>query len=140
VDSRGFVAASALGAQGVQMGSRFAATKECISHRNFKEAVVAAIDSGTVVVGGPRWPTRVLKQGIALRLQDWEPNGSTDEMAAWAEELGADRTRSAMIDGDLESGIAYTGAGAGLISEVLTVQEIFNDLVDGTQKVARRLA
>lgn len=140
VDSRGFVAASALGAQGVQMGSRFAATKECISHRNFKEAVVAAIDSGTMVVGGQRWPTRVLKQGVALRLQDWEPNGAADEMAAWEKELGMDRTRSAMIDGDMESGIAYTGAGAGLISEVLSVQEVFNELAEGTQKVARRLA
>ncbi len=139
VDSRGFVAATALGAQGVQMGSRFAATKECISHRNYKEAVIAAIDSGTVVVGGQRWPTRVLKQGVALRLQEWEPNGSEDEMAAWEEELGIDRTRTAMVDGDLDSGVAYTGAGAGLISDVLTVPEVFNELVEGTSRVARRL-
>ena len=139
VDSRGFVATAALGAQGVQMGSRFAATKECISHRNFKEALVAAIDSGTVVVGGQRWPTRVLKQGIALRLQDWKPSGAPDDVAAWDEELGMDRTRSAMIEGDLDSGVAYTGAGAGLISEVLTVQEVFNELLEGTQRIGKRL-
>ncbi|MEE8465522.1 MAG: nitronate monooxygenase [Dehalococcoidia bacterium] len=139
VDSRGYVAATALGAMGVQMGSRFVATKECISHQKYKTAIVAAIDSGTIVVGGNRWPTRVLKQGLAMQMKESGLDGG-DDPAAWEQELGTDRTRAALLDGDFESGIAYTGAGTGLISEIITVQEVFKDLVDGSHSLARKLA
>ena len=139
VDSRGYVAATALGAMGVQMGSRFVATKECISHQIYKTAMVASIDSGTIVVGGDKWPTRILKQGIAIQMRE-SGLESGDDSAAWEQELGIERTRAAFLDGDFESGIAYTGAGAGLISEILTVQEVFKDLVDGSHSLARKLA
>ena len=52
------------------MGSRFVAGGECISQQRYKEAIVAAVDSGTVILGGDRWPTRVLRNGVALRLKD----------------------------------------------------------------------
>jgi len=139
VDSRGYVAATALGAMGVQMGSRFVATKECISHQIYKTAMIAAIDSGTIVVGGDKWPTRILKQGIAVQMRESSLD-SGDDSAAWEQELGIERTRAAFLDGDFDSGIAYTGAGAGLISEILTVQEVFKDLVDGSHSLARKLA
>ena len=138
VDSRGYVAATALGAMGVQMGSRFVATKECISHQIYKTAMIAAIDSGTIVVGGDKWPTRILKQGIAIQMRESSLD-SGDDSAAWEQELGIERTRAAFLDGDFDSGIAYTGAGAGLISEILTVQEVFKDLVDGSHSLARKL-
>ena len=138
VDSRGYVAATALGAMGVQMGSRFVATKECISHQIYKTAMIAAIDSGTIVVGGDKWPTRILKQGIAMQMRESSLE-SGDDSAAWEQELGIERTRAAFLDGDFDSGIAYTGAGAGLISEILTVQEVFKDLVDGSHSLARKL-
>jgi len=140
VDSRGYVAALALGAQGVQMGSRFVATKECISHQKYKEAIVAAIDSGTVIVGGDRWPTRVLRNGMALRLKESGLMGSGNDLEAWEAELGMAQTRSAMLDGDLEASIAYTGAGAGLISEILSVDEVFKELLAGSQSLTRALA
>ena len=138
VDSRGYVAATALGAMGVQMGSRFVATKECISHQIYKTAMIAAIDSGTIVVGGDKWPTRILKQGIAMQMRESSLE-SGDDSAAWEQDLGFERTRAAFLDGDFDSGIAYTGAGAGLISEILTVQEVFKDLVDGSHSLARKL-
>jgi hypothetical protein len=100
---------------------------------------VAAIDSGTIVVGGDNFPTRILKQGIALQMRE-SGLDSGDDSAAWEQELGIDRTRAAFIDGDFDTGIAYTGAGAGLISEILTVQEVFKDLVDGSHSLARKLA
>ena len=139
VDSRGFLAALALGAEGVQMGSRFVATHECISHQSYKEAIVAAIDSGTVIVGGDRWPTRVLRNGMALRLMDSGLQGPGNDLGTWEQELGMAKARPAMMDGDLEEGIGYTGAGAGLISEILSVQEVIKELVDGTQALAKRL-
>ena len=140
VDHRGYVAALALGAQGVQLGSRFAATRECISHQNYKEAILAAIDSGTVILGGDRWPTRVLRNGMALRLKESGLSGPGNDLEAWEAELGISQSRAAMIDGDLEAGIAYTGAGAGLISEILSVEEVFQQLLDGGQSLARALA
>ena len=139
VDSRGYVSALALGAQGIQMGSRFAATAECISHQNYKEAIVAAIDSGTTIVGGDRWPTRVLRNGMALKMKESGLLGEGDDLEAWEAELGMAQVRVAMMDGDLNAGIAYTGAGAGLISEILTVPEIFKELVDGAQSLTRSL-
>jgi enoyl-[acyl-carrier protein] reductase II len=140
VESRGYVAALALGAQGVQMGSRFLATRECISHQNYKEAILAAIDSGTVIIGGDRWPTRVLRNGVALRLKERGLAGPGNDLDAWEAELGMAQARAAMVDGDLEAGIAYTGAGAGLISEILSVDEVFKELLDGAQTLARSLA
>ena len=138
VDSRGYLAATALGAMGVQMGSRFVAAKECISHQLYKTAMLAAIDSGTIVVGGANWPTRILKQGVALQMKESRLD-SGDDSTAWEQELGIDRTRAAFIDGDFDTGVAYTGAGAGLISEILTVAEVFKDLVDGSHSLARKL-
>ncbi len=139
VDSRGYISALALGAQGIQMGSRFVATTECISHQNYKEAIVAAIDSGTTIVGGDRWPTRVLRNGKALEMKESGLMSEAEDLAAWEAELGMAQARAAMIDGDLNAGIAYTGAGAGLISEILTVQEVFKELVDGGQSLTRAL-
>jgi enoyl-[acyl-carrier protein] reductase II len=138
MDSRGYVAATALGAMGVQMGTRFVATKECVSHQIYKTAMIAAIDSGTVVVGGEKYPTRILKQGMALQMK--EAGLDAEDSATWEQELGIDRTRAALLDGDFDTGIAYTGAGTGLISEILTVQEVFKDLVDGSHSLARKLA
>jgi enoyl-[acyl-carrier protein] reductase II len=134
------VAALALGAQGVQLGSRFVATRECASHQNYKEAIVAAIDTGTVIIGGDRWPTRVLRNGLARRLKEAEQSASPQGLQAWEEEFGADRARAAMLDGDLESGIAYCGAAAGLISEILTVREVFRELIEGSEALLAELA
>ena len=122
------------------MGSRFVATTECISHQNYKEAILAAIDSGTVIVGGDRWPTRVLRNGMALRMKESGLMGPGNDLDAWEAELGMAQAKAAMMDGDLERGIAYTGAGAGLISEILSVQEVFKELLDGSQAVTRALA
>ncbi len=82
-DLRGYVAALALGVQGVQLGSRFVATRECISHQAYKEAIVAPIDTGTVIIGGDRWPTRVLRNGLALRLKEAEQSASPQGLQAW---------------------------------------------------------
>ena len=139
-DARGVVAARALGAQGVQMGSRFVATNECISHHNYKEAIVAAIDSGTVIVGGDRWPTRILRNGMALRMKEQGLSGQENDLDAWEAELGMAVAREAMLEGNLEEGIAYTGAGTGLISEIVSVADVFKNLVEGGQALAKQLS
>ena len=73
MDSRGYAAALALGAEGVQLGTRFVATHECIAHSKYKEALLGAIDTGTVIAGRYHRPTRILRSDTALRLKDSTP-------------------------------------------------------------------
>ena len=138
-DSRGYVAALALGAEGVQIGSRFIATRESISHQRYKEAIVAAIDTGTIIVGGSRRPTRILRNGMALQLKDGRQYASEYDLREWEAELGPAQVRAGMLDGDLDVAIGYSGVGAGLISEVLSVQEVVDELLEGSQSLLRDL-
>jgi enoyl-[acyl-carrier protein] reductase II len=140
VNSRGYVAALSLGAQGVQLGSRFVATHECISHQRYKEAIVAAIDTGTVIVGGGRWPTRVLRSGIAMELKDNNPCSPEGDLMDWEVHLGPAVARQTMLEGNLEAAIGYAGAGAGLISEILSVADVFKELTEGSDALLKRLA
>ena len=130
-DARGFVAAFALGAEAVQIGTRFVMTKECIAHQKYKEAVAAAPDTGTVVTGRAFGPTRILKNKLAQEVLSWEHQGvSAKEIQ---ERLGAERSKSALLQGDVDDGSPMIGQIAGMIDEILSVQEVF-DLILGQSK------
>ena len=88
---RGYVAALSLGAQGVQMGTRFVATHECIAHARYKEALLGAIDTGTVIGGRYHRPTRLLRSVVAMKLRDSSVPADTDPAKYWEVELGAPR-------------------------------------------------
>jgi enoyl-[acyl-carrier protein] reductase II len=125
IDGRGMAAVLALGAQGVQMGTRFVVTSECIAHSDYKKAVVMAIDTGTVVVGRPGSPTRLLKSGQALKLKAQEAEFGTDDGASmWLEKVGPAQLRSALLEGKLKQNVAWSGAGVGLVSEILGAAEV----------------
>ena len=98
---RGYVAALSLGAQGVQMGTRFVATHECIAHARYKEALLGAIDTGTVIGGRYHRPTRLLRSGVAMKLRDSSVPADTDPAKYWEVELGAPQIRAALLEGDL---------------------------------------
>ncbi len=74
-DARGVVAAFALGAEGKQKGTRFVATHECITHKNFKEAILKATDTDTIITGRKVGPTRVLKGEVATKRWKWRAPG-----------------------------------------------------------------
>jgi len=74
-DVRGVVAALALGADGVQIGTRFVATHECIAHPSFKEAIIKANDNDTTITGRKLGPTRILKNELAAKLLEMEGSG-----------------------------------------------------------------
>lgn len=130
VDPRGFAAALALGAQGIEMGTRFIATTECIAHKNYKEALLAAIDSGTVVAGRYQYPTRLLRTEVGLneRVQPAPKKG--DKMAVWEPHLGLHAVRASLIDGDLMAGPAYAGAGVGLVSDILDAGDVVRNFME----------
>jgi enoyl-[acyl-carrier protein] reductase II len=136
-DARGVVAALALGAEGVQMGTRFVATRECGAHQNFKDAIVKASDTDTAITGRKLGPTRILKNEIAAKLLDMEATGaSAEELLAF---IGSSRSRTGQFEGDLANGEAYCGSIAGMIKEIKSVAEIIRNIVDDYDAVLARL-
>jgi len=137
-DARGVVAALALGADGVQMGTRFVATSECIAHPNFKEAILKASDTGTVITGRKLGPTRILKNPMANKLLEMEAAGaSAEEMVSF---IGTEsRTHLGQVEGDLVNGQGYCGSVAGMIKEVQSVSEVMRGIIENYRAVLARL-
>ena len=138
MDGRGYVAALVLGAQGIQMGTRFVATHECIAHPKYKVALLGAIDTGTVVAGRYYRPTRVLRSEVALRLKESSPPAGTDPLGRWEAELGPAQVREALLEGDL-GGVAYCGAGVGLVSEIMGAGAVVQGLVEEADAIRASL-
>jgi len=136
-DARGVVAAFALGAEGVQLGTRFVAVEENIAHTNYKRAVIEAQDVDTVITCRQIVPTRSLKTKFTNRLTELEDSGAS--VQDLMDFIGYRRNRLAQIQGHLDKGEAYCGASAGLIKEVLTVQEVVHSLVKGYEKIVKEL-
>ena len=113
-DARSAAAALVLGAEGVQMGTRMLASQESLVHANFKNAIVAANDSGTVLLDIPGNPTmRVLRTGLAARVAAHDPE---------VQLLG--KVTDLYFDGDMEASVANTGQVSSRIAELLPVAEI----------------
>jgi len=136
-DARGFVAALALGAEGVQIGTRFVATHECIAHQNFKEAIIRATDTGTVISGRKLGPTRGLKNELTAKILEMESRGaSAEELESF---IGSSRARIGQFEGDLVNGEAYCGAIAGMVTEIMSAKEVVQSLVDNSEAVLTKL-
>ena len=137
VEARGMVAAFALGAEGVQLGTRFVAVEENIAHPNYKRAIIKAEDTDTVIRCRKLLPTRYLKTEFSKRLSELEESGiSVDEIRDF---LGYSRARKGQLEGDLENGEAYGGASAGLIKEIIPAALVVQRLVEGYQKIVKKI-
>ncbi len=136
-DARGFVAALALGAEGVQMGTCFVATKECAAHQNFKDGIVKANDTGTVITGRKLGPARILKNEFASKILEMEGKGATpEELLVF---IGIARSRTGELDGDMIDGEAYCGAIAGVIKEIVGAGDVVRGIVEGYSRVVAGL-
>lgn len=128
-DARGVVAAFALGAQGVQVGTRFVASSECIAHPKYKEAVTKAKERSTVVTGiSTGHPVRVIANKLTREFLQMEKNGATTEEL---DQLGAGKLKMAARDGDVNYGSVMIGQIAGLVTSVKPVAEIMQELTAG---------
>ncbi|RKY84998.1 enoyl-[acyl-carrier-protein] reductase FabK [candidate division KSB1 bacterium] len=137
VDARGVVAAICLGADGVQLGTRFVAVKENIASPKYKQAIINAKDTDTVITCRKLVPTRSLKTEFSRRLLELEESGaSADDIRTF---LGYSRARKGQLEGDLVNGEAYCGASAGLIKEILPAALVVRKLVEGYQEILRKL-
>ncbi|HYF94971.1 MAG TPA: nitronate monooxygenase [Symbiobacteriaceae bacterium] len=139
MDARGLVAALTLGADGVEMGTRFVAVRECIAHPSYKELLLKAKETDTVIMERTIGrPARVLKTGGAERVLEAEAKGATleDLLPLISGKVNA----AGAVDGDMETGFVYAGQGIGLIEDIPTVAELFQRLLTGAEAIARRIA
>ncbi|MCL2375430.1 MAG: enoyl-[acyl-carrier-protein] reductase FabK [Firmicutes bacterium] len=126
-DGRGIAAAFMLGAQAVQIGTRFLVAKECAIHQNYKDMVLKAGDISTIVTGRRTGhPVRSLKSKFSNNFKKVESDPSvTDEEIA---KLGSGALRAASKDGDIEKGSFMAGQIAGLVKKEQTAKEIIEEM------------
>ena len=134
-DARAVLAAFALGAEGVQVGSRFVATPESSAHQAFKDEVVAAGEGATRLSLKALTPVRLLDNAFAREVLAAENDGKTaEELQAL---LGRGRAKKGMFEGDLDAGELEIGQVSSLIDEVKPAGEIVAELVAGYQAMTK---
>ncbi|MCC2256790.1 nitronate monooxygenase [Intestinimonas aquisgranensis] len=137
-DSRTFVAALALGAEGVVMGTRFVATKECPIHDNFKKALLEAKETDTVLVQKSlRNANRVWKNAAAQKTLELEGQGATLDQLMTV--ISGKLQRQHYADGDVNGCLFPIGLCSGSICDIKTIPEIFEEMVSGSHHVCESL-
>jgi enoyl-[acyl-carrier protein] reductase II len=126
-DGRGIAAALALGADGVQLGTRFVVTKESSAHENFKKAILQARPDSTMLMMKKHVPVRLLKNKFFEELRALEDEGASEEELV--KHLGKGRARRGMLEGDIEQGELEIGQIASLIKNELSVAQVVENLV-----------
>jgi nitronate monooxygenase len=138
-DARGFVAALALGAEGIVMGTRFIATTECVAHPDIKAAIVKARETDTMLVQRSIGTMeRVLRNQLAENVLSMEEKGATLEELR--EFISGTRTSEAWRTGDVRMGMVPCGQIVGLIRGVVSASEVIDGIVQGAVAIHRRLA
>lgn len=134
---KGMLATLILGADGVQMGSRFVASEEASSHINFKNAVINVQDGDTHLTLKELAPVRLIKNEFYHNLQTLYK--SCPDKETLQEFLGRGRAKKGMFEGDLTEGELEIGQVAGLIHEIKPVQQIFEEIITDFQSVLKNL-
>lgn len=125
----------ALGAVGVQLGTRFVAVEECIAHPAYKKAIIEAGDADTVITRRSVTPIRSLKSGFIKALVALEQSGEpADRIEKF---IGRNRAWSAQVSGDVDGGDAYAGSSAGMIREVVSAEAAILGMMESYNKTVR---
>jgi enoyl-[acyl-carrier protein] reductase II len=136
-DGRGILAALSLGAEGVQMGTRFAATVESSSHPNYKRRIVEATDDGTVLAFKKIGLVRMLKNEFAEKASQAEAEGWDSNRLR--ELLGKKREMLGIFNGDENEGELEAGQSSGMIKEILPVNVLMKKLVTELEEQINRM-
>lgn len=135
-DGRGMAAAFMLGAEGVQMGTRFVAAKESIVHENYKQKIIRAKDIDSTITGASTGhPVRCLRNQMTREYQEMEKQG-IDFMEL--EKLTLGSLRRAVIDGDTAGGTLMAGQIAGLVRSQDSCREIINEIMEQADRLLGR--
>ena len=138
VDGRGLVAALALGAEGVQMGTRFMCAEECTISPLIKEKIIKAKDRSTVITGrSTGHPVRCLDNRFTREMDQYEREGMS---AADLEKLGVGKLRLAMVEGDTENGSIMAGQVAGAVQRIEPAAQIIQDIMQSAEREYKRLS
>lgn len=135
-DGRGFAAAMILGADGIQMRTRFCAAKESIAHPNYKERIIKAKDIDTVVTGmSQRRPIRQIGNRMAREYLRMEEGGTY-----WldVERAVDDAAKKAVLGGDVINGTVMAGQSAGIIAKEQSCEEILQEMVKEAERLLNR--
>lgn len=136
-DGRGLAAVLSLGAKGAQIGTRFVCSEECTASMEFKQAIVGARDRDAVVTGrSTGHPVRNLKNKLTKELDDLEKQGVDPKKI---EEIGSGKLRDAVIDGDVKEGSVMAGQISGMISEIKSVKEIIEEIMEDTENTIKSI-
>ena len=128
VDGRSMLAAMILGADAVQMGTRFVASKESSAHKNFKNIVLKAKDGDTKLTLKEITPVRMMKNKFYQEISDLYENNPTKEQLL--KKLGRARAKLGMFEGDLDEGELEIGQASSQINEILSAGDIVNKIMD----------
>jgi enoyl-[acyl-carrier protein] reductase II len=136
-DGRGLLAALALGAVGIQMGTRFICTEECTVHPAYKERLLRAHDRATVVTGHSLGhPIRAIRNNMTTRFAELERTGVSE---ADIIEFGTGRLRLAAVQGDVINGSVMSGQIAGLIRDIVPAREVIERIMAEAEASLQRL-
>jgi len=136
---RGMLAAMALGAEGVQIGSRFVASEESSAHENFKQKIIEAKDGDTQLTLKRIVPVRLIKNKFFNDVDEMEIRGASTEQLS--ELLGKGRARKGMFEGDVNEGELEIGQISGLIKEIMPagkiVEEIMSEFFQAKEELSK---
>ncbi|TMQ60488.1 MAG: nitronate monooxygenase [Candidatus Eisenbacteria bacterium] len=136
-DGRGFLAAMALGAEGISVGTRFACTLESSSHPMYKEAVAAANDAATVLFAKRIAPVRAIKNPWVERVREAEAAGATREELEQV--YGRSHSRRGILEGDVGEGEMEAGQSSGLIRDIPPAAEVVRRFVEEFERNLERI-
>ena len=136
-DGRGLVAALALGAQGIQMGTRFICTTECTAHENYKKVIVRAKDRSTMTTGHSLGhPVRAIRNPMVHQFEEMEKRGVSEQEII---EFGTGKLRLAVVEGDVVNGSVMAGQSCGLVHDIVPVRELIERIVAEAEEVISNL-
>ena len=132
-----FAAALSLGAEAIQVGTKFVVAKECTAHENYKKSILKAKDRSTVVTGRKTGhPVRIINNKLAKQYIELEDKGASVEEL---EKLGSGRLRAAVKDGDIDMGSVMSGQVAAMVKEEQTCKEIIEGLIKEVDVEVKKL-
>ena len=136
-NGRGMLAAMVLGADGVQIGSRFAASKESSAHTNFKQKIIDVKDGDTHLTLKELAPVRLIKNKFYQEIQElYKENPTKEELIGL---LGRARAKKGIFDGDLDNGELEIGQIAGIINKISSAKDILEEIVTDFETLKKNL-
>ena len=137
-DGRSMLAVEALGAEGVQVGSRFAVTSESSAHQKFKERIITSGEGETMLTLKQLTPVRLIKNNFFKQVQEAEMRGAS--VQELAELLGSRRAKKGIFEGDTQEGELEIGQIAAALRKVESASEVMNDILSGYINARKNLS